>query len=191
MSIKKVRNEHFEPFIDREGFFNGTGLAKPPSIDEDEKKLWYENLEPHVRLYHHNTLSSTRRHANFYNIRKVLNNLLIGFVTFKMLNLIRSPKDSLDVVLSSEYNQTDNLFYRKQEVYKQPETNDKSTFRRLRNTKDFYIEPPVYLSHPLKTGGLSERPSVYSVKLINSGPHSQITNHGFSRQSVDGNFFNY
>lgn len=41
------------------------------------------------------------------------------------------------------------------------------------------------------TGGVDERLSIHSVKLMNTGPHSQITNHGFSRQLGDGNFFNY
>jgi Protein of unknown function (DUF3695) len=109
----------------------------------------------------------------------------------KLYSHLRSPRDALDSVLSSEYNQTDDLFRGKEEVYKQPEANDKRTFRRLRNTKDVFIDPPVYLSHPLRKGGITERRSQYGVKLINSGPHSQITNHGFSRQSVDGNFFNY
>lgn len=102
-----------------------------------------------------------------------------------------SPKDSLDVVLSSEYNHSDDLFNAKEKVFEQPEVNNKKTFRRLRNTQDIFIKPPIYLSHPLKKGGITERPSIHSVKLINSGTHSQITNHGFSRQSVDGNFFNY
>lgn len=93
--------------------------------------------------------------------------------------------------MSSDYNHSDDLFRCKEEVYKQPEANDKRTFRRLRNTQDVYIDPPIFLSHPLRKGGVTERLSTYSVKLINSGPHSQITNHGFSRQSVDGNFFNY
>lgn len=101
--------------------------------------------------------------------------------------LHRSPKDSLDIVLSSEYNHSDDLFRQKEDVMKQPD----ATFRRLRNTKDIYIKPPVYLSHPLHKSGITERLSIHSVKLINSGPHSQITNHGFSRQNVDGNFFNY
>ncbi|KAG5667431.1 hypothetical protein PVAND_015411 [Polypedilum vanderplanki] len=151
MSIKKVRNEKFQPFIEDEGFFMDS--------------------EPHLRLYHHNTLSSARRHANFVNVK--------------------SPADSLDVILASEYDHSNDLFLDKEEVFKQPETKDKPTFRRLRNTRDVYIKPPVYLSHPLVKGGITERLSIHSVKLINSGPHSQITNHGFSRQNVDGNFYNY
>lgn len=67
MSIKQVRNENFRPFIDREGFFKGRELVEPPTSSGE--KLWHENLEPFVRLYHHNTLSSARRHANFVNVR--------------------------------------------------------------------------------------------------------------------------
>lgn len=85
-----------------------------------------------------------------------------------------------------------------------------NSFRRLRNTEDILIPPPIPLSHPLRkgekkfnpnklniqmilqlTGGVDERLSIHSVKLMNTGPHSQITNHGFSRQLGDGNFFNY
>ncbi|CRL07755.1 CLUMA_CG020709, isoform A [Clunio marinus] len=172
MSIKKIRNEKFHPFIKSEGVFIGNGLSEPPTVKFIEKeKLWHENLEPRLRLFYHNTLSSTRRHANFMNVK--------------------SPRDSLDIILSSEYNHSDDLFRDKEEVFRQPETNDKETFRRLRNTQDIYINPPVYLSHPLKIGGISERKSIYSVKLINSGVHGSKTNHGYSRQNVDGNFFNY
>lgn len=69
MSIKQVRNENFKPSIDDEGFFEGGGLPEPPDFNSNKDKLWYDNLEPHMRLYHHNTLSSARRHANFINVR--------------------------------------------------------------------------------------------------------------------------
>ena len=77
MSIKRVRNENFKPFIDDEGFFQSRGLDCPPTLknlnkkDEKAKKeiIWHENLETHSRLYFHNTLSSARRHANFINVR--------------------------------------------------------------------------------------------------------------------------
>ncbi|CAO1344003.1 unnamed protein product [Diamesa hyperborea] len=171
MSIKRVRNENYQPVIEKEGFYESTGLPVPPYYEDGEEKLWYENLKIHERIYYHNTLSSARRHANFHNYK--------------------SPKDSLDIILSSEYNHSDDLFNPVHDVVKQPETNDKITFRRLRNTKDVYIKPPVHLSHPLKIGGVTERLSIHGVKLINSGVHSQITNHGFTRQQGDGNFFNY
>ena len=71
----------------------------------------------------------------------------------KNLLFCRSPKDSLDIMLASEYDHSNDLFLKKEEVFKQPETNDKMTFRRLKNTRDVNIKPPVYLSHPLKKGG--------------------------------------
>lgn len=71
MSIKRIRNENFQPNIDEEGFFNGTGLVEPPNINAKENS-WCENLNTCNRLYHHNTLSSARRHANFINCRFVI-----------------------------------------------------------------------------------------------------------------------
>jgi hypothetical protein len=68
MSIKRIRNENFQPNIEDEGFFNGPGLVVPPTEGADEKS-WCENLKIYQRLYHHNTLSSARRHANFVNCR--------------------------------------------------------------------------------------------------------------------------
>lgn len=64
MSIKKVRNVNFKPFIEHEGFFDGPGLVEPPLTGA---KMWYENLPISVRLFHHNTLVTARRHANFVN----------------------------------------------------------------------------------------------------------------------------
>jgi hypothetical protein len=70
MSIKQVRNERHEPFIDQEGFFVDSGLVAPPSNEHaKDNKIWHESLKPHLRLYHHNTLSSARRHANFVNVK--------------------------------------------------------------------------------------------------------------------------
>lgn len=71
MSIKLVRNENYKPFIEEEGFFDGTGLVEPPEFKQNNDKYWYEGIETHLRLYHHNTLSSSRRHANFVNVKWV------------------------------------------------------------------------------------------------------------------------
>lgn len=48
-----------------------------------------------------------------------------------------------------------------------------------------------HLKHPLIIGGIAERNSPHSVKLINSGPHTHLTNPGYSRQDSDGNYFRY
>jgi hypothetical protein len=63
MSIKQVRNENFQPFIEDEGFFVS------PSQHERREQVSGEKFEVHERLNNHNTLSSARRHAGFINTR--------------------------------------------------------------------------------------------------------------------------
>lgn len=99
------------------------------------------------------------------------------------------PRDSLDIILSSQYNHSNDLFGDKNLTVLQDETCDKRTFRRLRNTKD--VEKIIPLWHPLKIGGIPEKNSPHSVKLMNHGPHTPLTNPGYSRQNFDGNVFNY
>ena len=69
MSIKRVRNENYQPIIEKEGFFQSSGLPVPPYYEDSEEKLWYDKLKIHERIYYHNTLSSARRHANFHNFK--------------------------------------------------------------------------------------------------------------------------
>lgn len=69
MSIKLLRNENYQPIIDKEGFFESTGLPVPPNYQDSDEKLWYENLKICERIYYHNTLSSARRHTNFHNCK--------------------------------------------------------------------------------------------------------------------------
>uniref|UniRef100_A0A8W7P8B0 Uncharacterized protein n=1 Tax=Anopheles coluzzii TaxID=1518534 RepID=A0A8W7P8B0_ANOCL len=99
--------------------------------------------------------------------------------------------DSLDITLAAQYNHSDDLFLGKNDVVLQEETLGRSTFRRLRNTRDLSPEKIIPLKHPLLIGGLKEKASPNSVKLMNTGPHTPLTNPGYSRQSGDGNFFNY
>lgn len=69
MSIKKIRNENFDPYIDEEGYFKD-GFTLHSSYGKDTPtsvQTIQENLKPHMRLFYHNTLSTARRHANFMN----------------------------------------------------------------------------------------------------------------------------
>uniref|UniRef100_A0A1B0GL18 Uncharacterized protein n=1 Tax=Lutzomyia longipalpis TaxID=7200 RepID=A0A1B0GL18_LUTLO len=102
-----------------------------------------------------------------------------------------TPKDALDMVLTSRYNHSDHLWHTKSEIHIQPETCGERTFRRLRNSVDSPAPKTERLGHPLCIGGITERISPHSVKLIHSGPHTPLTNPGYSRQTSDGNFFNY
>jgi hypothetical protein len=80
----------------------------------------------------------------------------------------------------------------KNDVALQNETvDDRCTVKRLKNTRDLSPVKVVLLKHPLKLGGIAEKISPHNVKIMNSGPHTPLTNPGYSRQTGDGNFFNY
>lgn len=119
--------------------------------------------------------------------------------------------DSLDLVLSSVYNHETDLFVSKFETVLQIDN------AKYNATKERLYDEMVELErnniyHPLVigitgsyfiykksryslmyifSGGISERKSPHSVKLICSGHHTPITNPGYSRQSLDGNIFKY
>uniref|UniRef100_A0A1B0CZZ7 Uncharacterized protein n=2 Tax=Phlebotomus papatasi TaxID=29031 RepID=A0A1B0CZZ7_PHLPP len=168
MEIEQKRNYSYLPDLEREGRF----LKNLPQPAEVGEKTWKEKLSPNNRVFYHQTLSSARHCAIFQESGD-------------------TPKDSLDVVLSSRYNHSDDLWHTKAQIYTQPETCGQATFRRLRNSVDSPAPKSQPLSHPLCIGGLTERISPHSVKLIHSGPHTPLTNPGYSRQTSDGNFFNY
>lgn len=71
----------------------------------------------------------------------------------------------------------------------QDESIGNQTFRRLRNTKDIKKIIPVW--HPLRIGGITQKISPHSVKLMNNGHHTPLTNPGYSRKDKYGSFFNY
>nr|XP_037872991.1 protein C1orf194 homolog isoform X2 [Bombyx mori] len=101
------------------------------------------------------------------------------------------PDDSLDFILTSKYNHSTEQFADKVDVFLQPETIGCETWRRLRNTCDKLPSSGVPMGHPLRRGGIHERRSPFSVKLMNSGVHSSQTNPGFSRQPAGGAIFFY
>lgn len=87
------------------------------------------------------------REIQFLNIRK---QSYLSNSTFSDI-----PKDSLDIVLASEYDHATDFLFKRAEVFTQPETLDKRTFRRLKNQKDIVIKPPVPMSHPKTQGFIS------------------------------------
>lgn len=167
--IKRERNEEHIPCIEGEGVYRKP-LPVPP--ETQPSKRWSDSLPPNERVFYHQTLSSARRAAHFSNHGQI-------------------PVDALDITLAAQYNHSDDLFLGKNDVVLQEETLGRSTFRRLRNTRDLSPEKIIPLKHPLLIGGLKEKASPNSVKLMNTGPHTPLTNPGYSRQSGDGNFFNY
>ncbi|XP_026490857.1 protein CFAP276 [Vanessa tameamea] len=160
--IKQVRNKKLLPDLRKEG-----DLGKEIVLSTKEK----HGVPTGSRLFSHHTLASVRK-LSFYH-------------PFFL------PHDSLDLVLAATYNQSSEYFADKEDLYLQAETIGCDTWRRLRNTYDKLPPVVIPLGHPMKRGGITERKSPFSVKLMNSGVHSSQTNPGYSRQPAGGAIFFY
>ncbi|XP_050297266.1 uncharacterized protein LOC126736774 [Anthonomus grandis grandis] len=199
MAAGRIRNRGCVPYLDGEGVF-----VKPITTVEWTKDSCFDpKMSPFQRMYMHHTLASARRYAHFKNFD----------------NLI--PKDELDLILTSTFDQSTEIFPEKVDVYFQPETEGIATWRRLRNTRDLTPDreqmasslggaqecadtqkigrgkrksaiPYRYnFAHKLLIGGITEKKHPSSIKLMNSSHHSPQTNAGYSRQPSDGNFYQY
>lgn len=174
---RQVRNLNYVPFIEHEGTFNKR-LPQPPSRPKtttgQQHHRWTDGLPAHERLNVHQTLNSSRRFAGFRADAAMI------------------PQDALDRQLRSVYQHNVDLFAGRAECARSPEV-DQQWQRRLRNTRDVAPQPPVGLGHPLRLGGVLQqrRGTPDGVRLMCSGHHATATNPGYSRQSGDGNFFNY
>ncbi|CAF4900458.1 uncharacterized protein C1orf194 homolog [Pieris rapae] len=160
--VKQVRNKKLLPDLRKEG-----ELSKDIVLSTKEK----HGVPTGSRLYSHHTLASVRK--------------LSFFQPFFL------PEDSLDIVLAAVYNHSTERFADKEDLYLQPETIGCDTWRRLRNTYDKLPPVVIPLGHPMKRGGIKEKRSPFSVKLMNSGVHSSQTNPGYSRQAAGGAIFFY
>lgn len=102
--------------------------------------------------------------------------------------------DSLDLVLNTCYDHSSDLFVSKSEVHIQRESGPRGSKLCQRPNSILChskIQASAYHTTGVFLGGIHERGSPYSVKLINIGQHTPLTNPGYSRQTSDGNFFNY
>ncbi|XP_026333052.1 uncharacterized protein C1orf194 [Hyposmocoma kahamanoa] len=160
--VKQVRNKGLLPDLRKEGT-----LSKDIVLTTKEKHgcHWGD------RLFCHHTLASIRRLSFFH--------------PFSI------PEESLDIVLAATYNHSTEFMADKVDLYLQPETHGCETWRRIRNTCDKPPPTVIPLGHPMKRGGITERKSPFSVKLMNSGVHSSQTNPGYSRQAAGGAIFFY
>ncbi|XP_023015628.1 uncharacterized protein [Leptinotarsa decemlineata] len=194
--VTSIRNRGCVPYLDSEGIF-----LRPISDEKYKKDVRCEAISPFQRMHRHHTLASARRHMLFKNFS----------------NLI--PNDQLDFVLSSSYNQSDEIFPDTVDVYLQPESQGIHTWRRLRNTRDLTpdreeqaasqnvvtdgessptekkkksVIPYRYnFAHKVLIGGVTEKKHPSNIKLMNSSHHSPQTNAGYSRQPSDGNVYQY
>lgn len=172
-AIRQIRNLAYHPFIEQEGTFTKWFPQPPAKAPSAAPAHWFEGLRPHDRMHYHQTLNSSRRFAGFRpDPRKV-------------------PRDALDLQLQSQYQHGTEVFAHAVDVVLTHETVGRQTFRRLRNTQDLPAKRVIAIGHPLSIGGIRERIDPDNVKLMCSGHHSTQTNPGYSRQTGDGNFFNY
>lgn len=109
----RIRNRECCPYIASEGEFE-----KPLLVGYARKYESCGGRTIFTRLNRYHTLSSARKYAHF----KPFSSLV--------------PQDSLDLVLSSSYDQTMEQFPQTVDVHLQPETLGIDTWRRLRNTRD-------------------------------------------------------
>ncbi|XP_067626114.1 protein CFAP276 [Eurosta solidaginis] len=184
----RVRNAWYEPDLTSEGIYLCPMPQPPPA---PKGVLWFAHLKPFERLYYHQTLNSVRKSKRFMSTPDI-------------------PKDSLDFQLQARYDHSNEVFPDRVDVFLQRETCpyervsngtgaacdatdciELPSFRVLRNVKTVQVASGDSQDHPLKIGGIKEKISPHSVKLINSGVHKQLVNNGFSRQTGDGNFFRY
>lgn len=128
--IRLIRNTEYHPYINGEGCYRKVFPAPPPSA---KGQRWSDGLSPHDRLFYHQTLNSSRRFA--------------GFVASD-----RIPKDSLDLVLQSQYQHGNEIFADKVDAVLTHETMGRRTFRRMRNTKDLLPRRVIAIGHPLAFG---------------------------------------
>ncbi|CAH0546395.1 unnamed protein product [Brassicogethes aeneus] len=191
--VGTVANRGCIPNLDTEGVF-----LKPLVKSSYRGSNWASNLSPFERLSAHQTLASARRFIYFRPFPGTI------------------PSDELDFILTAQYNHTSETFADKQDTVLQPETVNKSSWKRLRNTSDIReskhaISGPEFESvkygskslnrvklpyrynnaHPVMIGGIAAKKHPSSVKLLISSHHSPLSNAGYSRQPQDGTLFQY
>ncbi|KAF7271718.1 uncharacterized protein LOC143194589 [Rhynchophorus ferrugineus] len=113
MAAGRIRNRGCVPYVEGEGMF-----LKPLTTKDFKDSCFDAASSPFERMYMHHTLASARRYAYFKNYDDLV------------------PKDDLDLILTSTFDQSAELFPDKVDIYLQPETQGVNTWRRLRNTRD-------------------------------------------------------
>jgi hypothetical protein len=155
----------FEKFQNDDNFLGPQMMAKK-SYGEPEHIA--QKKQPWNRLYNNCTLASSRREIYHHDPD--------------------APRDSLDFVIKSEYNQHKEFLKGKNEVLFQKETLGIQHGRILKN-KEIVIQPPAPKSgHPIRVTENPNREHLDTVDMIIEGPHIQTTNRGYSRKP-DGGFF--
>ncbi|KAJ8674727.1 hypothetical protein QAD02_010513 [Eretmocerus hayati] len=127
--VKPVRNPYPVPDLSKEGRWIAGGPVLGRNVHASARR-WYSDLEPHERLFSHQTLNSARKDCRY--------------------RTTKAPNDSLDLMLASVYVHDRDLFLPKPYVFIQPESINKETWRLLRNQIKCLRIPRI--SFPLDLG---------------------------------------
>jgi len=101
----------------------------------------------------------------------------------------QAPRDSLDFILKSKYNQHEELLKNKNETLFQKETYDENQAgRKLKNRTKVIPQKAPEMNHPITINRQEKCESTHSIKMAIESHHTQTTNKGYSRKP-DGGFF--
>ncbi|CAG9093441.1 unnamed protein product [Plutella xylostella] len=205
MSVKQVRNTDLLPDMTNEGEF-----TKNIVMATDDK----HSASTGERLFSHHTLASIRK-MSFFKQFSVPQDSLDFMLEATYNHTTEFFPDKVDLYLQPE---THGCITRRQlrnvnidrpataganfmPMMKSSQSQTKQMGHRKGNQKPLHSggamkfrsmpDFPEYLGHPVKRGGIIERRSPFSVKLMNSGVHSSQTNPGYSRQPAGGGIFFY
>jgi len=163
---QSTRDPHpFQKFQNDDDF---TGRRDPEAICYPVPTHMAQKQAPWQRLSDHHTLSSARREVYHFDPA--------------------APRDDLDFVLKSNYNQHQELLKNKNEVVYQPETFTEEHGRVLKNRKKTEAGVVTSMNHPLVISDQKTKESTHSVKTAIASHHTETTNKGYSRKP-DGGFF--
>lgn len=165
-AAQSTRDPHpFPMYMNDDNFM---GRQQPEGICYPVPAHLAQRQEPWQRLAQHHTLSSARREVFHFDPT--------------------APRDDLDFVLKSNYNQHEELLMNKNEVVYQPETFCDNHGRVLKNRVKAEPEKKLKLNHPLIITNHDSKENMHSTKTAIPSHHTETTNKGYSRKP-DGGFF--
>ncbi|CAH0564569.1 unnamed protein product [Brassicogethes aeneus] len=193
-----VRNKSLVPCLKNEGFF-----VKPLSQGDDKKRC-KGNLKTYERLHEHQTLSSARRFAYFQAYKDTVPSDSLDVA----LSSRYDHEKELFPAKTDYYYQAETLgeqTWRRLRNTRDipPVPSEVIEFGEIAigggisvPTCQKKIKVPVMpyrynSAHTVRITGLVERKNPNNILLMHSSHHSSQTNPGFSRQSLDGNIFQY
>ncbi|XP_067948982.1 protein CFAP276-like [Watersipora subatra] len=164
--MASTRDPYPYPLYENDNTFQGGVFERKEPYGTGEHLIGQK--DPWVRLHKTPTLSSARREVFHFDPQ--------------------APRNSLDFVIKSTYNQHGDFLCGPADVYMQKETQGNPEGRVLKNRVVEVVVPPPALGHPLQKCEQKEKKSLNQAKGAISGHHAETTNRGYSRKP-DGGYF--